>query len=109
MKEARRLVIHRSLVRPLLFAGGERKLVMLNFTIILSLLFGAGLNALTIITAILLATLGHLVLVKLADYDNLFSQIYMRFRRYQDWYSAQPTVWCMHHIVRPSIVKGKRP
>lgn len=109
MKKSRRLPIHRSLIRSVLFAGGERKLVMLNYTIIAALLFGAGLNALSIITAILLATIGHMLLVKLAQYDTQLSQIYSRYRRYQDWYPAQSIVWCKHHTVNPAIVKGVRP
>lgn len=109
MKQPRRLPVHRSLVRPVLFAGGERKLVMLNYTIIVVLLFGAGLNALTISTAIFLATFGHIVLVKFASYDPQFSQIYSRYRHYQEWYSAQPSVFCNHHPVKPSVTKGVRP
>jgi type IV secretory pathway TrbD component len=109
MKQLRRLPIHRSLIRPLLFAGGERKLVMLNYTIIMVLLFGAGLNALTIITALLSATLGNMLLAKLAKYDHLFTQIYSRYRRYQDWYSAQSTTHCKCHAIRLSVTRGVRP
>jgi type IV secretory pathway TrbD component len=108
MKKVRRVPIHRALSRPILFGGGERKLVMLNYTIITVLLFGAGLNTLTVITAILLATLGHMILVKLANYDSQFMQIYLRYRRYQDWYPAQSTVWCKHHTVRSAIMRGVR-
>jgi type IV secretory pathway TrbD component len=108
MNLIRRLPIHRSLSRPILFGGGERKLVMLNYTIITVLLFGAGLNSLTIITAGLLATLGHMVLVKLANYDAQFLQIYLRYRRYQDWYPALSTVCCRNHVVRPAVMKGAR-
>lgn len=109
MKKLRRLPIHRSLVRSLLFMGGERKLVMINFTLILVLLFGAGLNALTIVTAIFLATLGHLCLVKLATYDPQFSQIYSRYRRYQDWYPAKSNYCNTYHPVKSAIAKGVRP
>ena len=76
MDNIRSLPIHRSLVRPILFAGGERKLVMINYTVIATLLFGAGLNTLTIVTSVLLATLGHICLVKLANYDAQFAQVY---------------------------------
>jgi len=109
MKQLRRLPIHRSLCRPILFGGGERKLVMLNYTIITVLLFGAGLNTLTIITATLLLTLGHIVLVKLANYEPHFMQIYLRYRRYQDWYPAQSPVTYQQHPVRSAVVRGVRP
>lgn len=109
VKQPRRLPLHRSLVRPILFAGGERKLVMLNYTVIVVLLFGAGLNALTISSAIFLATVGHIVLVKFASYDPQFSQVYSRYRRYQEWYPAQSLVFCKHHPVKQSVTKGVRP
>jgi type IV secretion system protein TrbD len=109
MRQLRRLPIHRSLSRPVLFAGGERKLVMLNYTVITVLLFGAGLNTLTIMTAVLLVTLGHMVLVKLANYDAQFMQVYSRYRRYQDCYPAQSSVWCRQHMTRSAVVKGVRP
>jgi type IV secretory pathway TrbD component len=82
---------------------------MLNYTIIAVLLFGAGLNTLTIITAALLASLGHMILVKVAGYDHLFTQIYSRYRRYQEWYPAQPSICCKGHMARSAVVKGVRP
>lgn len=109
MEKIRKLPIHRSLVRPFLLAGGERKLVMTNYTVIALLLFGAGLNVFTIITACLLATVGHVFLVKLASYDAQFFQIYTRYRRYQEWYPAQSSVWNKNHPVKKAVVKGARP
>lgn len=109
MNTIRRLPIHRSLVRPMLLAGGERKLVMLNYTLIAVLLLGAGLNALTIITALLLATAGHISLVRLASYDAQLMQIYLRYRYYANWYTAQASIHNKHHPVRPAVIKGARP
>lgn len=109
MDTIRRLPIHRSLVRPMLLAGGERKLVMLNYTLIAVLLLGAGLNALTIVTALLLATAGHIGLVQLANYDAQFMQIYLRYRYYANWYAAQASIYNKHHPVRPAVIKGVRP
>jgi type IV secretory pathway TrbD component len=105
----RRLPIHRSLIRPILLGGGERKLVMLNYTIIAVLLFGAGLNSLTIIAAILLASLGQIILLQLANYDAQFMQVYLRYRTYRHYYAAQSTLFNKLHPVRPAIVKGARP
>jgi type IV secretory pathway TrbD component len=109
MKKLRRLTIHRSLMRPILLAGGERKLVMINYTIIATLLFGAGLNTFSVITALALATLGHISLVKLGNYDSQFSQIYSRYRYYRDWYSAQSNQLNSNHPVKPAVSKGVRP
>ncbi len=108
MQPLRRLTIHRSLVRPLLLAGGERKLVMLNYVFIAVLLLGAGLNTLTIITAIVLATAGHTALMKLATYDPQFLRVYLRYRYYALYYSAQSSLYNKHHPVRPAVVKGVR-
>jgi len=105
----RRIPLHRSLLRPILFAGGERKWVMTNYTLIATLLFGAGLHWSTMIAAILLATVGHLTLVKLANYDPQLSLIYSRYRRYRDWYPAQSNVFNRQHPVKPAMVKGVRP
>ncbi len=109
MENIRRLPIHRALIRPILLAGGERKLVMLNYTLIAVLLLGAGLNTLTIITALLLATAGHMGLVQLARYDAQLMQIYLRYRYYSRWYSAQATIYTKNHPVRPAVLKGARP
>ncbi len=105
----RKLPIHRSLLRPILLGGGERQWVMTNYTIIITLLFGAGLHLSTIITAFLLGTLGHLALVRLAQYDAEFSQVYFRYRRYQTWYPAQCSVTNKNHPVIPAMSHGRRP
>ncbi len=109
MTSVRRLPIHRSLTRPILLGGGERKLVMMNYTLIAILLFGAGLNSLTLITAVLLASAGQFILIKLAYYDAHCMQVYLRYRTYRPYYSAQSTVLNKLHPVKPAIVKGARP
>ncbi len=105
----RRIPLHRSLLRPILLAGGERKWVMTNYTLIATLLFGAGISWLTIITVMILATIGHIVLVKFANYDPQLSLIYSRYRRYCDWYPAQSNALNRNHPVKPAIMKGVRP
>lgn len=105
----RRLPIHSSLIRPILLAGGERQWVMMNYTLIATLLFGAGLNTFTILSAVLLATIGHICLVKLAGIDAQLSKIYLRYRRYQLFYPAQSSVWSSNHPVKPSMSRGIRP
>jgi type IV secretion system protein VirB3 len=105
----RRLPLHRSLSRPILLGGGERKLVMLNYTLIAALVFGAGIHCLTIITALLLATLGQVGLRQLANHDAQMLQVYLRYRTYQKIYPAQSTLTNRIHPVRVAIVKGARP
>lgn len=105
----RKVILHRSLIRPILLGGGERKFVMINFTVVATLLFGAGFNVVTIPTAFLLATIGHALLVKLAKYDEQFLYVYLRHRRYQDYYSAKPKQSSYSPHIKPSIKKGERP
>lgn len=84
--------IHPSLVRPILLGGADRSLVMLNVTCIVTLLFGVGIHWVTLAIAIFLATIGHGILICIAKYDPLFSQIYLRHIRYNDFYLAQGSV-----------------
>jgi type IV secretion system protein VirB3 len=84
--KTRRLVVHRSLIRPILLAGAERRLVMINATLITTLVLGVGLFPVTVISALLLATLGHWCLVQAANSDPMMTAIYLRHLRYDDVY-----------------------
>ena len=97
--------LHSSLIRPLLLAGGERLLVMMNGLIIIMLLLGVGLNTFTIVTAILLATFGQWGLVQAAKADPQMSEIYRRHIRYRDFYPAQSSVQAKTPVIYPSIPK----
>jgi type IV secretion system protein TrbD len=84
--------IHRSLIRPILLAGAERTLVLINLTCIVMLIFGVGLHWLTAVLALFFALIGHAVLMRLSHYDPNFSRVYLRHIRYQDFYPAQGSV-----------------
>ena len=56
MDSPRRAPIHLSLTRPLLLAGAERDLVLVNGTLIAALIFGVGVHWTSLTMAILLAT-----------------------------------------------------
>jgi len=90
MDEPRRAPIHPSLTRPLLLGGAERELVMVNGTLIASLVFGVGFHWVSLIVASLLATGGHWALTRAAKYDAQLSRIYIRHVRYQPYYPARP-------------------
>jgi type IV secretion system protein VirB3 len=80
--------IHQSLIRPILLGGAERTLVLLNMTLTVMLIFGAGLQISTMLSAIFLIVFGQGILVRLGKYDANFSQVYLRHIRYKDFYLA---------------------
>lgn len=80
--------IHPSLVRPILLAGADRTLVLLNITCIVMLLFGVGLHLGTIAAALFFAFAGHGTLLRLAKFDPDFSRVYLRHIRYKGFYPA---------------------
>lgn len=81
--------IRQSLVRPVLIAGAERELVIANYTIILALILGIGLNWITILASTFLATVGHWILVKLAEKEPELRKTYLRHISYRDYYPAR--------------------
>src|SRR5213596_2522982 len=90
MDAPRRAPIHLALTRPLLLAGAERELVLVNGTIIAALIFGVGFHWTSLTMAGLLATSGHWALTRAAKYDPRLSRIYVRHVRYQPYYPARP-------------------
>lgn len=83
---------HSSLIRPILLAGADRNLVMINITCITTLIFGVGIHWTTIFLAAFFAVFGHLALIKLAKFDPLFFQLYLRHIRYRDFYLAKGAI-----------------
>src|SRR5213594_333706 len=90
MDAPRRAPIHLALTRPLLLAGAERELVLVNGTIIAALIFGVGFHWVSLTIAGLLATGGHWALTRAATYDPRLSRVYVRHIRYQEYYPARP-------------------
>lgn len=103
MEGPRRIPIHPSLTRPLLLAGAERELVLVNGTIIAALIFGVGAHWASLTMAGLLATVGHWALTRAATHDPHLSRIYVRHIRYQAAYPAQARVQAPPAYVYPSV------
>jgi type IV secretion system protein TrbD len=103
VKESRKIPVHPSLIRPLLLAGAERELVLVNVVVIAALIFGVGFHWLSITVAIALATAGHWLLVQAANLDPYLSRIYKRHLDYQGFYLAQPSVLSRSRAVHPSV------
>ena len=103
MDAPRRLPIHLSLTRPLLLAGAERELVLLNGTLIAALIFGVGVHWASLGMAVLLATVGHWGLTRAAKHDPQLSRVYVRHVRYQEYYPARAEVQASPAYVFPSV------
>ena len=103
MDGPRRTPIHLSLTRPLLLAGAERQLVLVNGTIIAALIFGVGFYWASITAAIVLATVGHWGLTRAAKHDPQMSRVYVRHIRYQEYYPARAAVDAPPGYVFPSV------
>ncbi len=84
--------LHPSLVRPILLAGAERELVLINCILIAVLLLGIGPHPLTLAAAALLATAGHSALVLAARYDPQMWRVYSRHLRYRARYPARALI-----------------
>ena len=95
--------IHLSLTRPLLLAGAERELVLVNGTLIAALIFGVGFHWTSLTMAILLATVGHWGLTRAAKHDPQLSRVYARHIRYQEYYPARAAVQAPPCYVFPSV------
>jgi type IV secretion system protein TrbD len=105
----RQNVIHQSLTRPILLAGAERPLAISNWIIAAALILGVG-QWFTVIAGVVLAILGHWVLVELAKIDPQLSQIYRRHLRHrQAYYPARASIWAPPPArVRPTVPTPKQ-
>ena len=87
METTRQVVLHQSLVRPRLLAGGERQATILNFgaafalVIITRTLWGIG-------AAIVLSSIAQGVLVALAKRDAQALEVTNRSIKYQKFYDS---------------------
>lgn len=101
--QLRRLPFRRALLRPLLLAGGERMLVLMNCIIMAMLILGVGLNEFTLVISIFLATIGQWCLVQTAKSDPQMSEVYLRHIKYQEFYSAQSSIHAKTAFIHPSL------
>lgn len=103
MNEPREIDIHLALTRPLLLAGAERELVLCNLTIIMALIFGVGFHWASISVAVLLATVGHYALRRLARHDPQMRALYIRHLRYRDYYPAQASIHSKPQLIKDAV------
>ena len=93
--------LHPSLVRPILLAGAERELVLVNAIAIAALILGIGPHPLSFATAAVLATAGHSTLVLAARFDPQISRVYARHLTYQAHYPARALHCAPSRLIHP--------
>jgi type IV secretion system protein TrbD len=103
MSTTRRLVLHPSLVRPHLLAGGDRHLTILLWTSVFALIFGAGIRPLSIAVGMGLGILGQLALIRAANADPHWFPVYRRHLRYRKFYPAHSSARAEAAPVLPSV------
>ena len=99
MSEQRKVVLHQSLIRPILLGGAERTLALMNGVVAAGLIFGIG-SWQAALLGIIFAVVVHTILVELAKRDSQFFDVYKRHIQYQDYYPARAS-----HTAPPQLVK----
>lgn len=96
-------VIHPALYRPVLFAGAEPAVVVLEVTTACALLFGIGLHVATVLLALFYVTVVHGVMVWVAKVDPLMTTLYVRSLTARDFYSSHARPEAALVPVHPAI------
>src|SRR5260370_34993344 len=99
-------VIHASLHRPILFAGAEPRVVVLEVTTAFALVFGVGLHVATVLLAVFFLTAVHVVMVWVAKQDPQMIGLYVRSLRARAFYSAHASLHAPPPPVPPSMPFG---
>ena len=99
-------VIHAALWRPVLFAGAEPAIVVLEVTTAFALVFGVGLHVATVLLALFYLTAGHAVMVWVAKQDPQMTALYVRSLSGRDFYPPHASVHAAPPPVHPSIPRG---
>jgi type IV secretion system protein TrbD len=102
----RRVTLHRAGIRPHLFLGGDRELVLFSGLIACVLIFGC-LQWQTIVTGVTLWTVALFILRRMAKADPLMRSVYMRHRNYRRYYPARSRPYRRNRIVTSSAFSRK--
>src|SRR5262245_47055618 len=99
----RQLVVHTSLLRPVLWGGADRRVVVPLWTVVLLLVLRTPTHPLTVSLALLRGIGGHAALVYAAKAAPYWFDLYWRTLLHQDSSLAQGSVQSSPRPVRPSI------
>ena len=103
LDELERHPIHASLYRPVLFAGAEPPVVVLEVTTAFALVFGVGLHAATLLLAAFYLTVVHTLMVWVAKQDPQMTALYVRSLPANDFCPPHAGIHAPPAPVRPAI------
>ena len=95
--------IHASLYRPVLFAGAEPAVVIVEVSTAFALVFGVGLHLATILLAAFYLTAVHGVMVWVAKQDAQMSVLYIRSLAARDFYAPHARIGGPTPAVKPAL------
>ena len=96
-------VIHASLIRPVLFAGAEPPVVIVETCVVFALLFVVGLHVLTVAIALFWLTVVHSTMVWVAKQEPQMSALYVRSLSGRDFYAPHARAHAPTPAPRTSI------
>jgi type IV secretion system protein VirB3 len=99
----RTLPIHVALTRPILLAGADRELTLVNAIICFALLFGIGFSRWTAGVVAILATVGQWALGRVTRYDPEFRRVYARHVQLQAFYPATASIHTRRPIIHAAV------
>jgi type IV secretory pathway TrbD component len=85
----RQIPVHQSLAKPLLFAGGDRELVLLNLIGQVGVLFMQGLSVISISIFLLGGGSVHVALVVMGKKDPMMRFVWLQYGTYRSFYPAR--------------------
>lgn len=99
-------VIHASLYRPVLLAGAEPAVVIVEVATAFGLVFGVGIHVATVALALFYLTVVHAAMAWVAKQDPHMIALYVRSLAARDFYPPHGSVHAMVRSVRPSIPRS---
>ncbi len=96
--------IHQALVRPQLTMGVERPVIAVEWTLALALVVGLGPGLLSLGVVALVIAVIHPTMVWLTARDPQTTAVYVRSRRYADYYAPHAPLHARPRRPTPSVV-----
>ena len=96
--------IHVSLIRPVLFAGAEPAVVIVETCVVFALLFVVGIHLTTVAIAAFWLTVVHGTMVWVAKQEPQMTILYVRSLFGRDFYAPQALAHAATPAPKPSIV-----
>ena len=99
-------MIHGALIRPVLFAGAEPAVVIVETCVAFTLLFVVGLHLLTVALALFWLTAVHSVMVWVAKQEPQMTSLYVRSLSGRDFYAPHARVHTATRAPKATIRAG---